>query len=390
MATKEDLDALVELGKEIPDDKKRDRHLSIVKEIAEKVGASLAIDADEEIQEEGNENQEQERIEEERKRDEDRKRFDEEKRRVEEQKRIEQEKRKIEQDKKKVEEKKIEEEKRANEDRARQQAEQRKKEREEREAREKEAKDKEAREQENRNSFRRSSLRKSLNLGLTGNSLEEVQARIPKPTPRGIDLTDSSLAEVYVKIRDDSDATDWMLFLYDGQSNRVTVKHSGSGGFTELQKHLVEEPLYGYCRHTFGDTQRAKFVFLSYTPETLNGLKKAKVAGHKPDVAAFLKYFHVEINALSRDDITVRNLENKLRSAGGADYGSGRGGGTSGGEQFGQIKANAANFYAKTDKESKVDIVYQKGPLSTTPVDLSGRPTVAVASEARKNTVGVN
>jgi len=100
-----------------------------------------------------------------------------------------------------------------------------------------------------------------------------------------------------------------------------------------------------------------------------------------------LKYFHVEINALSRDDISTQKLVAKLRSAGGADYGSGRGGGTNGGENFGGIKSNAANFYAKTEKESKVEIVYQKGPLSTTPIDLSGRPMVASATEARKNTV---
>jgi len=240
-----------------------------------------------------------------------------------------------------------------------------------------------------RTSFRRSTTLPSGKLN-TGNSLDETKARIPKPTPRGADLTDDSICSVYVDIRDDNHPTDWMLLRYDGQTNRLKVTNSGSGGFKELVNSLVEEPLYAYFRHTFGDTSRTKFIFLNYVPEALNGLKKAKVAGHKPEVAAFLKYFHVEINALSRDDINIKNLETKLRSAGGANYGIGSGGGSTGGENFGGIKANAVNFYAVKDKESKVEIVYQKGPRTTTPIDLSGRATVASATEARKNTVDLN
>jgi len=235
---------------------------------------------------------------------------------------------------------------------------------------------------------KRASFRKSVTLGAgTGNSLEEVQARIPKPSPKGADLTDPDIAKIYVDVRDDSHPADWMLLRYDGQTNKLKVTNSGSGGFTEFVKYIVEEPLYGYLRYTFGDTNRTKFIFVSYVPDKLNGLKKAKIAGHKPDVTAFIKYFHVEINALSRESLSAKNIEAKLRAAGGADYGSGKGGGTSGGENFGGVKANAANFYAKTDSESKVQVVYQKGPLSTTPMDISGRPMVAAASEARKNII---
>jgi len=372
MVTKDELDQLVEFGKEIPDEDIRQRHLNIIRGIAENIGVTLQTDA--ENREENEEEIEQLEVEEKDERMEEELR--EQMEREEAEKRIKEEQRREQEERKRLEE-----------DKARKQAElQRKKKQEDKEREERERQEQESRAK--RTSFRRSTTVPAGKLN-TGNTLDEVKARIPKQTTRGADLTDDSIASTYVDLRDDNNPTNWMLLRYDGQTNKLRVSKSGSGGFKELVASLVEEPLFAYFSYTFGDTSRTKFIFLNYVPEVLNGLKKAKISAHKPEVAAFLKYFHVEINALSRDDISIKNLEAKLRSAGGADYGSGRGGGTSGGENFGGIKANAANFYAVKDKQSKVEIVYQKGPLTTTPIDLSGRPMVASASEARKNTVDI-
>jgi len=352
MATKEELLSLLELGSEIQDTENREKHKQIILIIAERSGIPLG------------ENVERKEEEEERK----------ELPKTEDRKKIQQNK----------------EEQQTVDENAKRLAETRRREEQvakaARETREREAKEKEFKEQASkRASLRHSTMLTGFN---TGNTIDEVQARIPKPNPRAADLTDPSISQIYVNIRDDNHPTDWMMLRYEGQTNKLKAMDSGTGGFQEFSSRIVEEPCFGYFRYTFGDTKRTKFIFVSYVPEKINGLKKAKIASHKPEVASFLKYFHVELNALSKDEITTAKLEAKLKMAGGADYGTGRGGGNNGGENFGGIKANAASFYAKTDKESK-PVTYAKGPLSTTPIDLSGRPMVAAASEARKNIVNL-
>jgi len=394
------LNTLVSLGKLIPDEDKRELHNSILLRIAEKLDVTLENEGsknghseDAEIGGDSDKGDSQNDAEEEVRRDEEeRERLAEIKRKKEEQQRLDAKKeqeRKRQAEENERREREEQNKKRAQEQQKIRQAEQ------ERKEQEKKAEQERAEKQESpapspSTGTRRNTFRKSANLSgksNTGNSLDEVLARVPKPTQRGADLTDPEIAKVYVDVREDNTPTDWMLMGYGDSNNKLKVYGSGSGGFKEFYGRLVDEPLFGYLRYTFGDTSRTKFIFISYSPEKMNGLKKARIAGHKPDVSAFLKYFHVEINALTKDDISQANVESKLRSAGGADYGSGKGGGSNGGENFSSIKANAAQFYAGKDKESSVEIVYAKGPLSTTPCDLSGRPMVAAASAVKKNTV---
>lgn len=221
----------------------------------------------------------------------------------------------------------------------------------------------------------------------TGNSFEEVKSRVPPVTPRAVDLTDDNIAETYVKIRDDEDDSNWMVLSYTKENqNKLEVHGSGSGGYKEMAQNFIEEPMFAYLRYTYGDTNRAKFIFIAYVPDNLNGLKKARINGHRPAVEAFLKYFHISIAALSKDDYSERNITAKLSTAGGAQYGVGGGGSSSGGEDFSAVKNRARGFYSGVEKEGNIAIVYEKGPLTITPCDLSGRPMVANATEVKKNT----
>eukprot|EP00128_Syssomonas_multiformis_P014904 Colp12_sorted_trinity150504_noHs@12917 len=214
----------------------------------------------------------------------------------------------------------------------------------------------------------------------------EAATRIQPPKGKEADLTDPAILDAYAKVRDDHDETNWMLLGYGSEQHKLKVYGSGQGGFEEFQSKIPEEPVFGYFRYIFGDTARSKFIFFSYVPDNLNGLKKAKVLGHKPAVESFLKYFHIQMHILTLKDLTVTNLESKLKAAGGADYGVGKGGGTTGDQQFGNIKNQAKGFYKQTETQATIkSVTYTKGPLTTTPCDLSGRPTVAAATEARKN-----
>jgi hypothetical protein len=131
----------------------------------------------------------------------------------------------------------------------------------------------------------------------------------------------------------------------------------------------------------------AKFLFLTYVPDALPGLRKMKVQNHKGSVDTFFKYYHVGIPAFSKPELAEKVIVEKLKKAGGADYGTGQGGGSRGAQNFGTIKNQSRTFYAETDKKTELkNIVFQKGPLTTTPCDLSGRPMVAPPTEVKKNT----
>jgi len=215
---------------------------------------------------------------------------------------------------------------------------------------------------------------------------KEAQSRVVPPrSTKDVDLSNEEIFNVYTKIRLDNDSTNWMLLGYRDSPNELSVYGHGSGGLEELKQALVEEPLFGYFSYVYGDTNRSKFIFFSWLPESVGGMKKSRVMGHRSAVDAFFKYFHITISAFQPSDLSQSLVEAKLKAAGGADYGVGTGGGTRGEQNFGGIKDQAKNMYLEKEKETNVSIVYEKGPLTTTPCDLGGRSFVAPSSEAKKN-----
>jgi len=188
------------------------------------------------------------------------------------------------------------------------------------------------------------------------------------------DLSDPKIAEAYENVRDDSSDYDWLLLGYGTSKKALQLYGSGTGGLTEFASKLGNsEVLYGYVRVKYGDSARAKFVMVTYVPEGLSGLSKAKANMHKPSVDQFLKYHHVQVNATTTSDLQEATVQAKLASAGGANYGTG-GAAPAGSENFGNIKNNARSFFSETEKKGSVNIVYNKDPLSTTtPVNLTGR-----------------
>jgi len=136
-----------------------------------------------------------------------------------------------------------------------------------------------------------------------------------------------------------------------------------------------------YLNYTFGDTGRSKFIFLSYVPDYLNGLEKSRVLGHRGDVEKFFKYMQITWHVLTLDELVEKDLVQKLLRAGGANYSvqeENKG-------DFTSYKTQTRQFYEEKDKQTKVKPIYNTGPLTTTPVDLSGRPTVAAPTEALAN-----
>lgn len=47
---------------------------------------------------------------------------------------------------------------------------------------------------------------------------------------------------------------------------------------------------------------------MSYVPDSLNGLTKARVVGHRGDVENFIKYMHISWHCLSLEEIKESEL----------------------------------------------------------------------------------
>jgi hypothetical protein len=192
------------------------------------------------------------------------------------------------------------------------------------------------------------------------------------------DISSPDITSAYEQVRDDSVSTNWMLLGYGTTKKTLELYGTGEGGLPEFVSNLKEDEVtYGYVRVIYGDSQRSKFVFVTYVPEGLSGMSRAKANMHKPALTQFLKYMHIEVYASTTAELDEPLVQAKLKAAAGANYGTSTIGGTAaaGSEDYSSIKDSARNFFKQTEtKGDKSSIVYHKGPLSdTTPVALTGR-----------------
>lgn len=210
-----------------------------------------------------------------------------------------------------------------------------------------------------------------------GRKPSPVPTRAGAGSPSGsaeCDISDPKIVEAYEDVRNDNSESNWLMLGYGSSKKALQLYGNGEGGLQEFVEKLVDnEVVYGYVRMKYGDSARSKFVFITYVPESLSGMSKAKANMHKPSVDSFLKYHHVVVNATTTSDLQEATIQAKLAAAAGANYGTG-GAAPAGSENFGNIKTNAKSFFHETEKKGTVSISYNKDPLSReTPVNLSGR-----------------
>jgi len=209
--------------------------------------------------------------------------------------------------------------------------------------------------------------------------------RIGKPNSKqAADLTDPGVLEGYLRIRNDADPLMWFILGYQANSqSKLVVSALGTGDFNEMFSSIQEDAQFVYINYKFGDTQRSKFIFMTYVPDSLGGLKKSRVVGHRPAVEKMLKYIHLQWHILDKNEMKQDVLDQKLLAAGGANYSvqeSDKG-------DFSGYKQTTKDFYSEKDKNTKLtDVLYDKGPLSReTPIDIGGRSMVAAQSEFKQN-----
>jgi hypothetical protein len=97
----------------------------------------------------------------------------------------------------------------------------------------------------------------------------------------GVDCSDPRILEIWEKIKDDHEPTQWLLIGYINPST-VVLTHYGER-FDEMLSYMNDdECLFGVLRGKISGAD--KFFSLSFVGENVNGMKKGKASMHKSSV----------------------------------------------------------------------------------------------------------
>merc|ERR1712232_51082 len=113
----------------------------------------------------------------------------------------------------------------------------------------------------------------------------------------------------------------WVHITYvDGKKDEVYFKGVGDGGLESLKKELSDDRI-SFCVCTFKVVETTniitKFVLLTWVPETINPLAKARSGSHRSELADWIITilpFHSHYQANNWDDLTEEGVLFKLRS----------------------------------------------------------------------------
>eukprot|EP00040_Diaphanoeca_grandis_P005517 m.33180 g.33180 ORF g.33180 m.33180 type:complete len:461 (+) comp16771_c1_seq1:103-1485(+) len=203
------------------------------------------------------------------------------------------------------------------------------------------------------------------------------------------DISAHNLKEEVWDVRDDSTESNWIALGYETKT-KIKVIAKGDDGYEGLMAMCTDDAvLFCLLRLIDGDreSRRVKFIGLTFVGENVGGMQRGRVGAHSGTVKTLFGQMNVELSADNRDECAMDIISKKLKIAGGADYdtGSNAGGYKSRGGSI--RKAGLAAYKAKEQTGNIAGVLYNTSALSrTTPVDLGGRPMVASASEAKKNT----
>ena len=190
-------------------------------------------------------------------------------------------------------------------------------------------------------------------------------------------------------LQSDYTDTDWCAFSYASKI-KIQVEATGTGGHEELMDQCHPSAcLFILLRFQDGDqeSKRIKFVGLTFVGEDVGGMQRGRVGAHSGPIKQMFGQMNIEVMADTQEECTMDILKKKCKLAGGADYdtGSNAKGYKSNG---GSIRKKGLASYRKKEAGGNIQkVVYVTSALpASTPVDLGGRPMVASASEAQKNT----
>ncbi|KAK4700016.1 hypothetical protein P7C70_g6235, partial [Phenoliferia sp. Uapishka_3] len=140
-----------------------------------------------------------------------------------------------------------------------------------------------------------------------GLKLRESVVSLLAPTPMA-DVSAPEIREVYEDVRADKTETNWLLLDFEGpKSDKLKLTGSGSGGLEELKPLLKEDNAsFAYVRISYAndkESQRAKFIFVTWIGPSCKVMRKAKISVQSSDVKQVLRAYSIDVPASSLEDL---------------------------------------------------------------------------------------
>jgi len=148
------------------------------------------------------------------------------------------------------------------------------------------------------------------------------------PVPKKVINTGKQSADAHLPddrslidaVRDNSDPTDWVLYGYESNSNKIVPVGSGSGGIDELSKHFDESSiLYGLLRVIvlLDGRPTTKFVYIIWVGESVPIRRKALITTHKGAVTDYIGQHHINYDCSTREEVTKEAIMKSVSHAAG-------------------------------------------------------------------------
>jgi hypothetical protein len=153
-----------------------------------------------------------------------------------------------------------------------------------------------------------------------------------------VDLSKPEVKEVWAKVRDRKNKTNWCLLGFEGQTSRLVVVGSGTGGFREMKTRLSDDAalfgafqVIGIDKRGAVQAEREKFVAFDFVGGSIPEYSRADFNFAKDKVNRFWGAiaYSASIRGSTLDTFTELFVGRELLRAGGAhkptayDFGGG-------------------------------------------------------------------
>ncbi|KAI8377381.1 hypothetical protein BD560DRAFT_390986 [Blakeslea trispora] len=120
------------------------------------------------------------------------------------------------------------------------------------------------------------------------------------------DITDPRILNAYISITE-HDPTDWLILGYKGTRDVISLYACGENGLSEFRDNLTDEILFGFIRI------EDKFILVTYVPDSVSGVRRARALVHSRAVANILELSHAQLTASSLSDLSDGNIRTRLK-----------------------------------------------------------------------------
>ncbi|KAL9538582.1 hypothetical protein MBANPS3_010820 [Mucor bainieri] len=119
-------------------------------------------------------------------------------------------------------------------------------------------------------------------------------------------INDPRILNAYIAITED-EPTDWLILGYRDTRDVISLYASGVHGLSEFRNNLTNEILFGFVR------VEDKFILITYVPDSVSGVRRARALVHSRAVAGVLELSHAQFTASSLSDLSDTNVRTRLK-----------------------------------------------------------------------------